>query len=547
MNHRPRQSLAVFRGEYAGKAILLAAIAFAAITVVRSVHACPFCNAAMQTLSEEITSSDMAVIAQLEGSPAAKPADLEPGAPGAPMSTVKFRVLETLQGGDKLGDANEIDVVYFGDDVPDKKFLITALKIGDKSEWTTPIPLSERAVEYVRKLKTVPTTGPDRIAFFQEYLEDEDPLLAQDAYDEFSRAPYPDVIALGPRMHRDKLLKWIDDPRVGPTGRRLYVTMLGVCALPEDVDLLESMLTYDYQILKPAIAAGLSARMIGGPLNGASLVDEVIHTEERRKKESLDALIACYLKLKGPAGLELINQLFLANPNVEYKYLHAAIMALRFHGEQTDVLPREELLKSVRLALDHKDFADQVIPDLTRWDDWEVMPRLVKMFKDAPSDDWIRQPVASYLLVAAEQPGEVGSRAKQALDELETLDPDAITRARNLSAFSLMPRTGSVPTTDGSSQPPASKAANDPTTRATDAEPSESIAKKDSVATDEVALANSHPESNKPQPALPTAATPAPPSKLKIIGVPLIALVLLVAIFAVLLRGADPRSSEENP
>jgi hypothetical protein len=34
---------------------------------------------------------------------------------------------------------------------------------------------------------------------------------------------------------------------------------------------------------------------------------------------------------------------------------------------------------------------------------------------------------------------------------------------------------------------------------------------------------------------------------LKIIGVPLLAAVVLLAVFAVLLRGTDPRSSEESP
>jgi hypothetical protein len=33
---------------------------------------------------------------------------------------------------------------------------------------------------------------------------------------------------------------------------------------------------------------------------------------------------------------------------------------------------------------------------------------------------------------------------------------------------------------------------------------------------------------------------------IKLIGVPLVAVVVLLAIFAVLLRGADPRSSDEN-
>jgi hypothetical protein len=52
--------------------------------------------------------------------------------------------------------------------------------------------------------------------------------------------------------------------------------------------------------------------------------------------------------------------------------------------------------------------------------------------------------------------------------------------------------------------------------------------------------------------AKPAAAAPAVvelpvPSRLKIIGVPLLAALVLLAIFAVLLRGTDPRSSEESP
>jgi hypothetical protein len=49
-----------------------------------------------------------------------------------------------------------------------------------------------------------------------------------------------------------------------------------------------------------------------------------------------------------------------------------------------------------------------------------------------------------------------------------------------------------------------------------------------------------------PSPPL-AAPPPAPPSRIKMIGIPLLAAGVLLAIFAVLLRGADPRSSDENP
>ena len=100
-------------------------------------------------------------------------------------------------------------------------------------------------------------------------------------------------------------------------------------------------------------------------------------------------------------------------------------MALRFHGdEETGVVPRERLLDSMRLLLDNPDFADQVILDLSRWEDWSVLDRLVEMFKTSDKNGYVRQPVVTYLTVASEQPGDVGTRATAALAELEELDPE---------------------------------------------------------------------------------------------------------------------------
>jgi hypothetical protein len=517
-----------------------------AATVQRAA-ACPFCSAAMATLGQEIAGADGAVIAELiKPMPAADPAA---GPIDPTMAAATFRIVKVLRGEEKIAGAKEIDVVYFGEDAPDKKFLITGIAAitPDKIEWTTPVPLSPRAVEYVEKLPSLPETGVERIAFFQEHLEDEDPLLAQDSYDEFARAPYADVIAIGPRMHRDKLLQWIKDPTVGPSGRRLYLTMLGICGQPDDVTMLEEFLNYDYQITKPGIIAAIGMTGVLGAPIGTGLIDEAIHADERRKKESLDALIACYIKLRGPDGLELVNEKFLGNPTVEYKHLHSAIMALRFHGEETDIIPREQLLDSMRLALDHKEFADQVIPDLTRWEDWDVMPRLVKMFKDAPADDWIRQPVASYVLVAAEQPGEVGEKGKAAIAELEKIDAETVERARSLSAFSFLAKAAAA---DATTPGAAAAEAQKPPSAAADKQPADALVPAVKEPTSLApAAAQAKVTAQKPaMPVAPVATTELPvPSKVKLIGVPLLAAVVLLAIFAVLLRGTDPRSADERP
>src|SRR5690606_21637677 len=120
-------------------------------------------------------------------------------------------------------DTKQIEVLYFGQDEGKPEFLITAIDPQSLS-WATPIGLSERAGEYVRKLSSLPEAGADRLAFFQEHFEDPDPLLANDAYDEFAKAPYADVKDLKDRMHHDKLLTWIQDSEVTASRRRLYLT-----------------------------------------------------------------------------------------------------------------------------------------------------------------------------------------------------------------------------------------------------------------------------------------------------------------------------------
>lgn len=403
------------------------------------VQACPFCNVESKTLTEDTKSADAVVFAKLlkEAPPTADPAD-----PNSGMAT--FQVVEILKGKETLGEKKEISVVFFGDTNREKTYLITGTG-KDKIDWTTPLPLSAAAIEYVKKLPTVAPAGPDRLVFFQNYLENADPLLAQDAYDEFARAPYAEVKQLKPQMKHDQIIKWVADPEVSPSRRRLYITMLGVCGNKDDLPLLESMIVSDFEMMKPAlvglVGTGLS---MGGP-TGMPIVIEAVQQNERRKKLGLDALVACYLILRGPDGLDVVENRFLKNPKAEYTHVYSTIMALRFHGdENTGVLPRERLLGAMRLLLDNADFADQVVLDLSRWEDWSVLDRLVGMFKSSDAKGYIRQPVVSYLTVASEQPGEVGPKAKAAIAELEKLDPETVKTARSLMAFGALGRARGV-------------------------------------------------------------------------------------------------------
>ncbi|NOY29814.1 MAG: hypothetical protein GXP28_06440 [Planctomycetes bacterium] len=504
--------------------------------------ACPFCSAASQTLSEELAAAEAAIIAKLvKAAPAISPdaddpAGLDANDPDTGMA--HFLVEEVLLGGDKLGDLKQIEVVYFGENEENKRFLISGVA-GLPIDWTTPLPLSPRAVAYVKHLRPLPEKGPDRLTFFMQYLEDKNPLLAQDAYDEFARAPYDEITAMVERLDRQQLTGWIEDPEVGPTRRRLYLTLLGICGQDEDIAMLESLLRYDYAQMKPGIAAMVSLMGIHGSALGTTLVDELIRADVRRKRQCLDALIAAYLKLKGPEGLPLIEGLFLSNPNAEYTHVYATIMALRFHGEESEEIPLPRLQQSLRLVLDNPEIADQVIPDLARWEDWSILDRLVGMFKESEEGAWVRQPVIAYLLTAEEQPEDLGKRATEALAELEELDPQGVKRARSYMAFGLLARGGKPkPKTDPKSEtekaaeseaPVGKEEANKETVVVAPEAPADTTAKAETTTLDE------------------PPADAAAPNRLMIIGIPLIAGLVLVGVFALLLRGSDARSPHENP
>lgn len=189
-----------------------------------------------------------------------------------------------------------------------------------------------------------------------------------------------------------------------------------------------------------------------GTREDCALLEDLMQSEDREDKAGLNALIACYLSLAGPEGLPLIEELFLANQEAEYADTYAAIMALRFHGNDNDLIPRELLLPGLRAVLDRADLADLVIPDLARWEDWEVMPKLIELFENADSDsNWVRVPVINYLRACANapQPPEEGSaesealetrlqlanRAQQAIEELKEIDAEAVERANSFFPF----------------------------------------------------------------------------------------------------------------
>jgi hypothetical protein len=152
--------------------------------------------------------------------------------------------------------------------------------------------------------------------------------------------------------------------------------------------------------------------------------------------------------------MPLVEDLFLKNADAEYTDTYSAIMALRFIGTETTAISRDRLMEGLRHMLSRPKLADLVISDLTRWQDWSAMPRLVELFKTADEQSsWVRVPVINYLR-ACPLP-----EAKKHLEELAAIDPEAVKRASFYVPQAAVPPQGAQRPADSANAPGATPAA----------------------------------------------------------------------------------------
>ena len=344
---------------------------------------CPFCSAINLTFAEQIRSNDIVVIAKLTDLP--EPVD----DPDAELPKAEFEVTQIIKGEELVKPGETFRTLLVGRYPVGKEFLVMGVDPPNVA-WSTPMKTSPRINEYLTEARSLPKSGAERLAFFQKFFEDEESVLAFDAYDEFASASYDDLKDLRDQMDHEQLVEWIKNPSTSVNRRRLYFTMLGVCGTPQDAEMLEGF----------------------------------IRSGDRKQQAGLDALVGCYLTLKGADGVGLIEETFLANKEADYVDTLAAVSALRFHGTDENLIPKENIVGAIRHLLDRPKMADMIIPDLARWEDWSVIERLVQMFKDADDEtNWLRVPVITYLR-ACPKP-----EAKKYIEELREIDPDAVRRA----------------------------------------------------------------------------------------------------------------------
>lgn len=355
------------------------------------VFSCPFCEPLGPTLCEEVSQTSVAVFATSTGfTKTLGPVDAaDRPAIFAAAEYQQFAVQAVLKEHPQRQISEVIDVSCIEQINEGDLFLITGY--GDKQiEWSNPIRFSPEARDYLVQALEFPNPQTQRLAYFQSYLQHRDETIRRDAYSEFAKASYADLQELGSQMKREELLRWIADPDIPARDKRLYLTMLGVCGTTADVAQLEAL----------------------------------VQTGQAGVGDAFDALVACYLTLHGPPGLEKVRQWYLSPPDADTASVYAVVTALRFHAEETDRFPLEKIADALRPLASRPDVADLVIMDFVRWEDWSLVQPLGELFPTLGEEHmWVRGPILTYLR-ACPLPA-----AKTLLADLKKLDPDSFSQA----------------------------------------------------------------------------------------------------------------------
>lgn len=378
--------------------------------------ACPFCNPNL-TFTERIDQAHVAYVVEwISGHEGLA----DRGETGQTQVRV-LHVFKTAAPQQAVGDVLTLPQFSFGQPGA-RSLLFGQLREGEVLGWDGLVPCSNDLFAYLQLRPGPEVKAPARLPFFIPYLEHPDEDLAVDAYSEFGNAPYDAVKAVAVQLPRDKLVAWVAEPNAS-TGRiariGFYGLALGLCGGETEAQALEQV------IVRP-------------PVPGEDF------------RLGIDGLMAGFLLLRGESGLEVLKTHALA-PGMPASEGFALQQAVRFVWDfGGGGISREALRATLRPLVESPQFAELVIADLSRWEDFTLVDTLINKYGQAEFDNQPTQTAIAryYLSISTLDPtGRPESeraaieRAGRQLQQLRERDPELVAHAERF----LRPKVATTP------------------------------------------------------------------------------------------------------
>jgi len=383
--------------------------------------ACPFCSALALSLRAELEQLDCAAIAICT-----KVADKD-----AELSIYRFRVINTVKGLTNVqSDVTTSQSASSNSDGPrllgktieaysfqeyrigDTALLYGSGKLGD-IQWAPSEPLTPLATTYIKRVVALSgdanqNSGKTKsrntwLNHYFEHLESEDEWVRRDAYNAMATASIKELKPWSQHIGANELKNRIAAEETPTAHRRFYWAVLGLCGEAADA-------IFAREAILDQLQEGQSQ-----PLARDSI--------------GLDAAISTYLLLGGEDALQEVERELLSSSKRHSSERYAAISALRVHAQEFNLLEKDRICKSLSIALSDPEFADMVIPDLARMQDWSHVSTLMQQYRNQSEKHFIRVPIIRYLRACPL------AEAKSALAECKEIDPDAYRRSVTVFPF----------------------------------------------------------------------------------------------------------------
>ena len=237
--------------------------------------------------------------------------------------------------------------------------------------------------------------GEDRRKLFVPYLGNSEPTVFLDAFYEITANGFDDIARFKEDLPRTKLLAAFTHPDTNQEMVSYCGLLLGVCGNADDVVLLENKvlrLDRDFRL-------GIEATMVGYMLLHGEKGLKVIEDTKLQARTGIT-----------PDGTEV---------RLPLSETYAGLQALRFlWTNESNRIPRERLLESMRILLDRPELSDLIIKQLSQWKDWESQDRIIAMLDDGEfKTPVIQRAIVRFLHDSSEEVDQIGKDGKAARPE----------------------------------------------------------------------------------------------------------------------------------
>jgi hypothetical protein len=251
------------------------------------------------------------------------------------------------------------------------RFLVFCDLLNDRIDPYRGLPMKNaESVAYVKKaIGLDPRDRVRNLPFYFDYLENDDPEVAKDAFLEFAKATDAEIGRVAKKLSPEKLRGWLKNPQTPQEHLSLYAAMLGACGTAAD----------------------------------ATLLADLMRDGSERSTAAYDGLLGGYIHLRPREGWELATRTLREGKSPLLIRL-GVLRTLRFYQGSQPTESRANIVQAMNATLQQGELADIAVEDLRRWKLWELTPAILDLYGkkgfDAPI---MKRAIVRYALTCSDR------------------------------------------------------------------------------------------------------------------------------------------------